>query len=254
MTFQCRTNAGGGTTSNVINGLSAPVWLRLTRTGGNTFSAYYSSDGNAWTQVGASTGITMTGNPLAGLAVTAHTTGSTCTANFESVSVNQPPTLSPIPDREILAGRTLSITNSTIDPDLPAQTLNYTLITAPAGASIDANSGVFTWRPAMADSSSISPVQVVVSDNGIPSMSSTQWFNVTVDRPASPELTAVPLPPGQFGLSVQGDAGPDYVILTSTNLLDWEPLLTTNPAALPFIWMDAGPPADQRFYRVLLAP
>jgi hypothetical protein len=56
-------------------------------------------------------------------------------------------------------------------------------------------------------------------------------------------------------LLVSGDLGPDYTVLSSTNLSDWTPLFSTNPVALPFLFVDpAVSNYGQRFYRVLLGP
>ena len=60
---------------------------------------------------------------------------------------------------------------------------------------------------------------------------------------------------GHINLMVSGDAGPDYTIQTSTNLLDWTTLLATNQPALPFQFIDPDPANSLvRFYRALLGP
>ena len=94
--LQVRSTTGGSTTSAVIGGLSAPLWVRLARTGSNSFSGCYSTNGVDWTQVGATTSLSLTTSLLAGLAVTAHNNSMLCSAGFDSVSVNQPPTLAPL--------------------------------------------------------------------------------------------------------------------------------------------------------------
>ena len=76
-----------------------------------------------------------------------------------------------------------------------------------------------------------------------------------VNRPAQPGLANPRLTNGQFQLLVSGDSGPDYTVLSSTNLADWTPLFTTNPTTLPFRFVDpAASNYHQRFYRVLLGP
>ena len=64
---------------------------------------------------------------------------------------------------------------------------------------------------------------------------------------------------GHFSLQINGDAGPDYLIYAATNLVvgmaGWVWLLTTNPAKLPFQFVDSTTAGlDQRFYRVSLGP
>ncbi len=68
---------------------------------------------------------------------------------------NHPPVLASIPVQTVLAGRTLLVTNSASDPDVPPQVLTYRLLTAPSGVTINTNSGVFVWRPTIAQSPSM---------------------------------------------------------------------------------------------------
>lgn len=91
VSFQWRTAAGGSTSSATVPGVSAPQWLKLTREG-NSFTAFYGSDGIAWTQIGTPQTIaSMPAAPLAGLAVTSHHNGTLSTAVFSSVTVGAPP-------------------------------------------------------------------------------------------------------------------------------------------------------------------
>ena len=125
------------------------------------------------------------------------------------------------------------VTNSASDADIPPQTLTFSLLNAPTNAAINTNSGVFTWRPTIAQSPSTQTVAVVVTDNGMPPMSATQAFTVTVIQPVRPTLTAALMAIGQFGFWVTGDVGPDYTILASTNLESWS-LLASGFTVLPF--------------------
>jgi len=56
----------------------------------------------------------------------------------------------------------------------------------------------------------------------------------------------------QVGLTLNGAAGWNYTLLTSTNLLNWQPLLLTNPTVMPVTWSDTNPISVARFYRVQL--
>ncbi len=255
VTFQVRTALGVATTSTTVGSVTAPEWVRLVRSPGNLFVAYYSSDGANWTQIGSSTAIPMANEALAGLAVTAHNNASICVATFTNVSVNQAPLLVPVLNQVITAGRVLTITNSASDADVPVQALTFRLSGAPVGATIDPNSGLFTWRPAIAQSPSAPTIAIIVSDNGIPSMSATQSFVATVTRPATPNLSAISLTGNQIGFQISGDQGPDYIIQNSTNLVIWSSVATSTPATLPFSWMDTNAATlPVSFYRVLLGP
>jgi hypothetical protein len=168
---------------------------------------------------------------------------------------NHPPTLVAVPDQTILAGRTLWVTNSATDPEAPPQVLTYSLLQAPAGASIDANSGIFSWRPAIYQSPSTQSVRLAVSDNGTPPLSATQSFNLTVGLPATPILDAATFTNGQFSFAIHGDTGPDYVIQASSNMISWVTLSTNVSPSLPFFWADTNSaPYPANFYRVLLGP
>ena len=253
--FQIRATTGGTTTSTVIGGVAAPCWVRLARAPSNSFAGYYSTDGVNWTQIGVNASLSLSNTVLAGLAVTAHNNSSACSAALDSVSVNQPPTLAPIPNQTILAGRVLAVTNSANDADLPAQALTFSLLSYPAGAVVATNTGLFTWRPALAQSPSTQAVTVVVSDSGLPSMSATQSFLVAVARPVLPTLTMASVTNGQFGIWVNGDSGPDYTIQVSTNLKSWAPAITLSSPALPCFWSNTNPGSSpMQFYRALLGP
>jgi hypothetical protein len=173
--------------------------------------------------------------------------------------MNHAPILTPIFDASILAGRTLLVTNVASDPDLPAQSLAWSLVNPLAGATINTSSGLLSWRPTVAQSPSACTITVVVADNGTPSLSSTQRFGVTVLRPSNPALNSASVSNRQFTVKVTGDAGPDYYIDSATNLLTplvWSARLTNYaPAILPFQWTDSSTTnASQRFYRVRLGP
>lgn len=172
--------------------------------------------------------------------------------------MNHQPTLPPIFDAEILAGRTLTVTNAASDPDMPAQSLTYSLVAAPADVSINAATGTITWRPAISQSGQTYPIAVRVKDDGVPSLSATQTFNVVVTTPARPRLTAQ-ADAGNFSMAVDGDVGPDYRVYASTNLAaafaNWALVFSTNPADLPFQFVTPLLPGQmQSFYRVMLGP
>jgi hypothetical protein len=165
------------------------------------------------------------------------------------------PALTPIADRHINAGYKLTITNVVTDAQAPPQGLTFSLVAGPSNAQIDPTSGVFTWRPTVAQAATTNPVSLKVSDNGVPPMSATQQFKVFVNELIQPTLGAPQWVSNSMLVSVSGPAGPDYSILVSTNLLGWQWLLTMNSPALPCSFRD--PQAtnfERRFYRVLLGP
>jgi hypothetical protein len=60
---------------------------------------------------------------------------------------------------------------------------------------------------------------------------------------------------GQFGLSVNGQVGPDYEVERSTNLTSWDTLLISNPAVMPFVWNATNTGVlPMQFYRIKVGP
>ena len=95
-----------------------------------------------------------------------------------------------------------------------------------------------------------------VVDNGTPSLSATQPFNVYVRTPDAPVLTPT-ISPGLFSLQANGISGPDYILQTATKLnppVTWLPVTTNHPAVSPFNFPNTGTTNNRRFYRVLLGP
>jgi autotransporter-associated beta strand protein len=88
VTFQYRaTESTAAVTKATINGIAAPCWLRLVRTGSN-FTAFYATDtdgtAGAWQAVGAAQAITFPAATNAiGLAVTSKVDATLCTTVFD---------------------------------------------------------------------------------------------------------------------------------------------------------------------------
>src|SRR5205814_2845720 len=96
--------------------------------------------------------------------------------------VNSAPVLAPIADRTINEETLLTFTNSATDSDLPINSLTFRLGDgAPAGAAVDAASGVFTWTPTEAQGASNYVISVIVTDNGVPPLSDSKTFHVQVN-------------------------------------------------------------------------
>jgi hypothetical protein len=87
--FQWRATTGGQCGSTGGGGMTAPVWVKLARSGTN-FTASYGSDGLNWNVLGT-TGIPMTSTVRAGLEVTAHNNSALCLAAFDKVATAAPP-------------------------------------------------------------------------------------------------------------------------------------------------------------------
>lgn len=94
----------------------------------------------------------------------------------------------------------------------------------------------------------------LVYTNPMP-LSVTQSFWVTVISPQSPVISGAQYSGGAFRMSVAGEGGPDHIVQTSTNLLNWNTWLSTNGAPGAFIFDVTNQTAEpQKFYRILLGP
>jgi autotransporter-associated beta strand protein len=93
----------------------------------------------------------------------------------------------------------------------------------------------------------------------------TNWFRISytggsgndviltrIATPAAPTISAS-LSSGLPRLTLTGPTNVNYQVLASTNLLNWVPILTTNPPALPLVWTDsAATNFSTRFYCVTM--
>jgi hypothetical protein len=164
-------------------------------------------------------------------------------------------TFAPIANVTTNAGITLNVTNAATDPNLPPLPLTFSIVSAPTGAVINADSGLFAWRPAIAQSGQTNLITLRVQNSATPSLAATQSFTATINAVSSPVLSSVLLSNDSFGFEINGISGPDYLIQASTNLSDWVTLLNTNPVALPFQWATPVSIAEPvMFHRVLLGP
>jgi hypothetical protein len=89
------------------------------------------------------------------------------TVNITVNEVNVAPTLALINNQTVNELTPVTFTADGADTDLPAQTLTYSLISAPAGASINPSSGAFTWTPTEAQGPNSYTFTVRVSDGAL---------------------------------------------------------------------------------------
>ncbi|MGO9479283.1 MAG: fibronectin type III domain-containing protein, partial [Limisphaerales bacterium] len=167
---------------------------------------------------------------------------------------NTPPVLAPIANQTVNVGQTVAFTASATDTDQPPQTLTFALLSGTTNATLNTSSGAFSFRPLVTQANSTNNFTLKVSDNGTPPLSATQSFSVVVNPLSLPALTSVSFSNMQFSMHVSGQAGPDYEIQTSTNLMQWSNVFITNSPGVPFVWRDTNSAVPQRFYRVKLGP
>lgn len=98
-----RTTLGGSNTKTTLT-RPATLWLRLQRTGGSV-SAFQSSDGTLWTQVGATQALAMGMEVEAGLALSSFSDSTVASAQFDNLTT----TPGALP---LLQGRTIGLSST----------------------------------------------------------------------------------------------------------------------------------------------
>ncbi|GEM_PF-1291116 len=151
LAFQRRTSTGGSSYHTSGGSASAPYWVKLVRSG-NTFTAYKSSDGTNWTQVGSET-ISMAASVYVGLAVTSHNDGTLCTATLDNVSVGGGASPTPTPTPTNTPTPTPTPTNTPTPTPTPSG--------QPTTYEAESSSNTLTGRAAVASCSNCSGGQKV---------------------------------------------------------------------------------------------
>lgn len=117
--------------------------------------------------------------------------------------VNTAPVLAPIANQAVNEGSAAGFTASATDAD-SGQTITYSLIGAPAGASIDPATGVFSWTPTddnpTGTPSDAYTFTVRATDSADPAAFDEQSVTITVSNVA-PTVTSVTGPAGPIGIS-----------------------------------------------------
>jgi hypothetical protein len=144
------------------------------------------------------------------------------TITIDVAEVNLPPVLAPIGNRSVDEEQTLSFIATASDPDLPANSLTFSLDSgAPAGASIDPSSGHFTWTPTEAQGPGSFQVTVRVSDGNLSDFETITISVAEVGGPAGFDLSQTsraalvvdPSNPNQQALLVVGSNASEALIV-----------------------------------------
>ena len=249
--------------SHADNGGGQSIWWTWTAPGNGTvvlntsgsgfdtlLAVYTGSSVSQLTTVASNddspTGLTsrLTFNAIGGtayqIAVDGKKTGASVASGSVTLSLSQSitPALTPVPDVTLDEGQQLDITLTATDPDSPAQSLTYSLVSGPQRMSL-ASGGRLTWVPSEAEGPGSYSVTASVSD-GI--SSGTGSFTVTVrEVNTAPTLTAIPdqtLTEGQvLSLTLSASdadlpaqtltyalaSGPDGLTVTPAGALSWTP-------------------------------
>jgi hypothetical protein len=187
--------------------------------------------------------------------------GSPALNDFETITVvvaetNSSPVLVAISNKSLNEGATLTFTNSATDADFPTNTLSFSLDPgAPAGATIIASSGVFTWTPSTNQAPSTNVVTVRVTDDGSPAKSDTTSFAIVVNLIPALRLTSIALDGnGLLTLSWDSQSGKSYRVQSTDSLspINWGTLGDYNATNSTTLATNSLTGVSQRYYRVLL--
>jgi hypothetical protein len=174
-------------------------------------------------------------------------TASPRAPNYLAGASNAAPMLDPIGDKTASVGAALTFTATAHDSDLPAQILTYDLIGAPAGATIGAGTGAFSWTPSAVGDYTFT---VRVRDSGLPQKSAQETITVhvlalafggPVRRGSNLELT--------WGTQ----AGKRYAVDQATNLntpIIWLPQVTNTAVGATLSYTNTTTNGVQKFFRV----
>jgi hypothetical protein len=170
------------------------------------------------------------------------------------VEVNAPPVLGAIGNRSASEGTSLSFTATASDPDLPANSLTFSLAGAPVGAAIGPVSGVFSWTPTETQGPGSYTFDVVVTDNGLPVLEDRETITVTVSEVNAPPVLGVignrsvnergalsftatatdpDIPSNTLAFSLAG-APVGAVISSASGAFSWTPSATQGPGTYTF--------------------
>ena len=120
--------------------------------------------------------------------------GEPARSSFQAVILfvaesNQAPVLAAIGNKSVSQGQALNFTLSATDADLPVNTLTYSMSGAPAGATLNTNSGAFAWSPT---NSGTFNVIFSVQDNGVPVRTDNEAVQIVVTETNAPPTLTVP--------------------------------------------------------------
>ena len=178
----------------------------------------------------------------------------TITINVEEV--NQAPILAGIDDKSIDEGSLLTFTATASDADSPANNLSFSLdVGAPAGATINPNTGEFHWRPTGGTSPGDHSITVRVSDDSVPRLDDFETITITVrDVNLPPTLEAIgaqsvaeespltftaaatdaDLPADNLSFSIDSGAPAGATIDPATGIFHWTPDESQGPGVYTF--------------------
>jgi hypothetical protein len=175
-------------------------------------------------------------------------------------SYNTRPLFVFIPNQFATNGQNITLNCRANDPDSPAQTLLYSIISAPAPSLVTQN-GLFRWIVPTNQPLGEYPITLAVSDNGTPARSNTVSLTVTVRIPTTaptivivrPAIYSFALGAGQATFTFDAVPGRTYRVLYKDDLSAavWTELDRDFVAANSAASITDFITSPRRFYQVL---
>jgi hypothetical protein len=174
----------------------------------------------------------------------------------EVFSINRAPVLNPIGDQTIGEGVALTFTALASDPDANPLTFSFDP-GAPAGATIGAATGAFSWTPPLTGFSYVTNITVRVTDNGSPTLSAAETIAVKVI--AGPILTRVMKTATNATVFWRSAPGARYRLQyrNDLNTAPWTDTSGIDDIATGFVTSEVDNSIGtnrQRYYRVIYFP
>ncbi len=114
------------------------------------------------------------------------------------LSANRSPVLPTLPDQNINVGSGFNITNAITDPGSSGALVGVSVIGAPPGvtAKVNGTNIVLRWSPTAFQAGTTNLIQLVITNNGVPPLTTTQTFLVVIADYAAPSLGVAAGQPG----------------------------------------------------------
>jgi hypothetical protein len=168
--------------------------------------------------------------------------------------VNSPPELVPVQLGPVYPGVPLSSIFAAFDSDVPPNTLRFSLVSPPSGASIDPFSGEFNWSPGL-EHVGTNQIVVRVTDDGLPPLTDT--VTVPVNVLPGPAFHSIRVTNDAVVLFWHSLTGFKYRVQFSDRFpaASWTDIPGDVTASSTLSTkVDTAPSPGQRFYRIQFVP
>jgi RHS repeat-associated protein len=225
MYFIERTTTGASSTYQTGTGGALPYWVKLVRSGG-TFSAYSSTNGSTWVQVGTTQTISMAQNVYIGLAVSSDTTSALSAVTIDNVTFTPgaTPNVTSLSPYSVGVGTAVTISGTDFGTSQGTSSVTFNSLPAASVTSWSNTQIVATIPSGIPEG----PGPVVVTVN---SLSSNATVLFTAFDPVITSLAPPAAPLG--GIVVVNGSG------FGPNLYSGQ-VLFNGVVARPFLWSDSS--------------